>query len=674
MAVEKIRTACPLDCWDCCSMIAHVEDGKLIKVEGDPDHPFTQGKLCIKGHKLVDRVNHPERVLEPMKKVDGHWQTISWEQAFREIADKMRVARAQHGPKSIMYHYDYGSSALLKGLSLRFFNLLGGFTETIGSICWEAGLQAHKYDFGHGKAHRPEDLAAHTETWVVWGRNVSVTNMHMMPFLKQARKRGAQLVIIDPLQTDLTPQAALHLQPRPGTDGALAIGLACHLREKGLVDETFVREHAVGYDEFSKYLDDWSVERAAEICEVSADDIRWLAERFAQTPTTTLLGLGMQRYANGGQTIRLINALVAMSGNIGRSGGGVHYSNQVHRFDWDALQMPHARQEEHYRAFTKVTQADEILAAQETNEPIQVLFVSSANPVGQVPDTNKILRAYDSVDCVVVIDMFLHDTGVVGDYFLPCTTVFEEEDVMYSSLWNPYLSYVNRAIEPMGQAKADWEIFHGLAQELGFAETFGHDVHRWLDEALHRYEESGITRERLQKESFLTHHQEPVAWADFKFATPSGKYEFVSSVALADGKPPMATYEEPVESPRRNRELAEKYPYHLLTIHPRRSLNSQHYNIVSMPERPIVEISEQIAARAGLADGDLVRVYNDRGDVQGNIKITAGQHRRTVKIEQGWWGSKGHALNTLTSNRLTDIGISSTQYDCLVNLEKVSSS
>jgi anaerobic selenocysteine-containing dehydrogenase len=672
MATELIRTACPLDCWDCCSMIAHVEDGKLIKVEGNPDHPFTQGRLCIKGHKLVDRVYHPDRVLEPMKKVNGQWQTISWEQAFREIADKMRAAREQYGPTAVMHHYDYGSSGLLKALSHRFFNLFGGFTDTIGSLCWGAGLDAHRYDFGYGKAHHPEDLAAHTELWVIWGRNVSVTNMHMMPFIKKARKRGAELVVIDPLQTDLTPQATRHLQPRPGTDGALAIGLMCHLRDHGLVDETFVREHAVGYEEFAAYLANWTVERAAEVCEVDADDIRWLAERYADGPATTLLGLGMQRYANGGNTIRLINAVVAMSGNIGRPGGGVHYANQVHRFDFDALTRPDARIA--YRAFTKVGQADEILAAQDTEEPIKVLFITCANPVGQVPDTNKLRKAYDSIDCIVVLDMFLHDSGVQADYFLPCTSVFEEEDLIYSSQWNPYLHYVNRAIQPRGNAKPDWQIFHGLAQELGFADEFGDDVHAWLDIALRPYAEFGIDRVKLQKAGFLTHHDEPVAWADFKFGTPSGKYEFVSSLAASEGKPAMPTYEEPEESPRRNRELADKYPYHLLTIHPRRSLNSQHFIVMQMPERPVVEISEHIAEKTGLKDGDLVRVYNDRGEVFGNIKVTYGQHRRTIKIEQGWWGSKGHAINSLTSNRFSDIGTGSAQYDCLVNLEKVSSS
>ncbi|MGZ4107016.1 MAG: molybdopterin-dependent oxidoreductase, partial [Tumebacillaceae bacterium] len=197
MAVEQIRTACPLDCWDCCGMIAHVEDGRLLKVEGDPDHPITQGTLCGKGRKLVDRMYHEERVLEPLKKVDGQWQPISWEQAFKEIADKMRESREQYGQTAVLHHFDYGSSGLLKVLEQRFFNLYGGFTDTIGSICWGAGLEAMKYDFGFGKSHLPSDLAEHTDTFVIWGRNVSVTNMHMMPFIKAAMKRGAEIVLID---------------------------------------------------------------------------------------------------------------------------------------------------------------------------------------------------------------------------------------------------------------------------------------------------------------------------------------------------------------------------------------------------------------------------------------------------------------------------------------------
>ncbi|MGB8956437.1 MAG: molybdopterin-dependent oxidoreductase [Tumebacillaceae bacterium] len=669
MTVETIRTACPLDCWDCCGMVAYVEDGKVLKVEGDPDHPITQGTLCGKGRKLVDRLYHEERVLHPLKKVDGAWQEISWEQAFREIAEKMRAVKEQYGPTAVLHHYDYGSSGLLKSLDHRFFNLFGGYTDTIGSICWGAGLEAQKYDFGFAKSHHPDDLAANTDLFVIWGRNVSVTNMHMMPYLKTAMKRGAQVVVIDPLVTDMSAKAVKQLQPRPGTDGALALGVARHLIDSGQVDEAFVTERAVGYEKFAEYLEQWTVERASDVTGVEADDIRWLAEQYGSgQAVATLLGLGMQRYANGGNLIRLIDALVAMSGNVGRAGGGVHYGNQIHRFDQYRLMKPERRHA--YRAFTKVTQADEILQVQDSEEPVKMLFVTRANPIGQLPETGKTLQAYGTIDTVVVMDMFLHDTGEIADYFLPCTTVFEEEDIMYTSMWHPYLTYVNRVVEPQGDARADWMIMHGLAQELGFAEEFGDDVHAWLEEAMAPLAEQGLTRERLQKEGVLMAHDEPVAWAETPFATPSGKYEFYSSAAEADGASPIPVYEEPVESPLRDRELAAKYPYHLLTIHPRRSLNSQYYHVVPMPERPVVEIPPVIAREVGVETGDLVRVFNDRGDVLGNVKIVDGQQKRTVKIEEGWWGNRGTALNTLTSNRRTDLGIGSTQYDCLVNLVK----
>jgi len=670
MTVETIRTACPLDCWDCCGMIAHVEDGRLLKVEGDPDHPITQGTLCGKGRKLVDRLYHEERVLHPLKKVDGEWQAISWEQAFSEIAAKMRAALERYGPTAVMHHYDFGSSGLLKVMEHRFFNLFGGFTDTSGSICWGAGLEAHRYDFGFAKSHLPDDLAEHADVVVVWGRNVSVTNMHMMPYIKAAMKRGARLVVIDPLITDLTKNAVKQLQPRPGTDGALALGMAAHLLEAGLVDETFVRERTHGFEQFAAYVGEWSVEQASEITGVAADDIRWLAEVYGSgQAVATLQGLGMQRYANGGNMIRLINALCAMSGQVGRPGGGVHYGNQVHRFDYDKLMMPERRRA--YRDFTKVSQADEILAAKDSEQPVRVLFATRSNPVGQLPDTNKTLEAYGTIDCVVVIDMFLHDTGVIADYFLPCTTVFEEEDIMSTSMWHPYMTYVNRVVEPQGETKPDWQIFYGLAQELGFGEEFGNDVHRWMEEALAPYAEQDITRERLQAEGVLTAHVEPVAWRETAFATPSGKYEFASSVAEADGASAIPVYEEAVESPRRDPKRAKEYPYHLLTIHPRRSLNSQYFHVVKMPERPVVEIPPAISEETGLVEGDLVRVFNDRGEILGNVKIAQGQQSRTVKIEEGWWGSKGNPLNSLTSNGRTDLGIGSVQYDCLVNLQKV---
>jgi anaerobic selenocysteine-containing dehydrogenase len=647
-------------------MIAHVEDGKVLKVEGDPDHPITRGSLCVKGKQLVDRMYHPERILHPKKKVDGQWVDITWDQAFREIAEKMRLAKERFGPTSVMHTFDSGSGGMLKELEGRFFNLFGGYTMASGSLCWEAGLEAGRYDMGVCLSHDPNDHI-NSNVIVVWGRNVTVTNMHMTPFLKAARKKGAKLVLVNPLPTDLSEGADFQVFPRPGTDGALALAVSKFLLQSGNYDQEFAENHSVGFSEFAAYLEGLSLEELCEAAEVTPEEVRKLAGYYRSGPTATLLGLGLQRYANGGNTIRAIHALAALSGNIGIPGGGVNYANRIWSkwLDWKALTLEDQRTE--YREISKVEQAEGILAA---DPPIEVLFVTRSNPVAQVGNRKRTLEAYKSIDCVIVFDMFMHDTAEVADYFLPCTSVFEEEDILFSSMWHPYLIYVNQCVEPLGEAKRDWEIFAGIADYLGFGEQFRRPVEQWLQTVIAPLAEAGVTLELLQKDHFAAAPGAAVPWADRQFATPSGKFEFYSKTAEQEGRTGLPIYQPPRENPRRDPELARKYPYQLLTIHPRHSLNAQHY-ILKRPERPIVEVSESIAGEKKLQDGDIVKVYNGRGELTGKVQIRKGMHAQTIVVEQGWWNRMGASVNDLTSNEPADLGISIAVYDCLCNLEKV---
>ncbi|GIM45875.1 putative oxidoreductase YyaE [Collibacillus ludicampi] len=668
MAEHRVLTACPLDCWDACSMVAYVHDGRLIKVEGNPDHPITQGSLCVKGKRLVDRLYHPKRILSPLKKVNGEWIEIEWEQAFREIAAKMREASLRYGPTAVMHMYDYGSGGMLKALEERFFNLFGGYTEIVGSLCWEAGLQAQTYDFGIPLSHHPNDLV-NARAIVVWGRNVSVTNMHMMPFIKKALKRGTKLVLVNPLATDLSSRCDLQIRPRPGTDGALALGVARIIYERGTYDHEFVEKHAVGFSEFASYLQQFSPERVSEITGVPVSEIEQLAELYENGPVSTLLGIGLQRYGNGGNTIRAIDALCAMSGQVGKPGGGVQYANRIWGplLDMNALTMPERRTA--HRVFSVVRQAEEILQA---DPPVEILFVTRSNPISQIPNSKRTQEAYQKIGTVVVIDMFLNDTAEYADYFLPCTTVFEEEDILYSSMWHSTISYIHPVVPPQGKAKPDWQIFAGLAEHLGFADEFMRPIHEWMEMVIAPLKELGVTLERLQEEGFATVPSEEIPFSDHQFPTPSGKYEFYSRRALEDGASALPEYKEPLESPVRQPDLAVKYPYHLLSVHPRRSLNTQHYLVSS--EQPWVEVSPDLARKKRLSEGDRVRVFNERGAITGILKITPLMHPHVIKIEQGRPRSMGGGINDLTSNHHADLGkAASAQYDCLVNIEKIDS-
>jgi anaerobic selenocysteine-containing dehydrogenase len=666
----NIKTACPLDCWDTCSIIAHVEGGVVKDLVGDPDHPVTRGFLCNKGRRLKDRMYHPDRVLHPLKKVAGSWTRISWEQALREIADKIQHVLATHGHHAILHAYDWGSGTVLKNLNQRFFYLLGGCTETVGSLCWEAGLEAQRYDFGQARSHAPNDLT-NASGIVVWGRNVSVTNIHMTPFLKKAISNGAKLCIVNPLPTDLHPRADLVIAPRPGTDGALALGVLKHCKDCGWLDETFLRQHAVGWAEFSAYLDQFTLDVVEQETDVPIEHIVRLAEFYGTTrPVATLLGLGMQRYPGGGNAIRAIDALVAATGHVGIPGGGVNYANRMmSEFLNDSALT--ARDGADVREFSRGQQADEILSA---NPPIELMFVTRTNPVTQVPDTARLLEAYKRIPCIVVVDMFMTKTAELADYFLPCTSVLEEEDFVYSTMWHNYVTYIHRVCEPRGEARPDWEIFAALADELGFGDKMRRPVEEWMSLALHPLREHGITLQELKQQGTIRVPTPDVPWSDYQFRTPSGKYEFVSETARAEGHSGHATYVKPREIGSHGARCEEsgsgraRFPYPMLTIHPRVSENSQHRDAPNVPPIPTLEVSSAIAAERGLKQDALARVWNDQAELTVRVKIKAGGHPYTVKLESGWWG-QGITVNHFTKRHKADFGDQTAQYDCTVNVE-----
>lgn len=668
---QKHKSACPLNCWDVCGFEVTTVEGRVHKVEGDIEHPITQGKICGKGKMLADRANHSERVLYPLKKVEGVFQRISWEQALDEISTAMLEVKEQYGSTAILHSHDYSNGGLLKNLDQRFFNCFGGITELVGSLCWGAGIEAQLVDFGNAYSHDPEDLV-NSKTIVVWGRNVTATNMHLYPYIQQAKQRGASLIVIDPLATGITKLADRHIKVRPGMDGVLALAVIKKLIEWKVHDQAFLQECTHGFEEFfNRVIKPLDMEQVVAWTDITEADIEYLARAYsAGKPTCTFLGLGLQRYSNGGNTIRAIDALAAVSGNIGLPGGGANYAHLgVGRsFNTAALALPEKR--EQWRTFTRMTQADEVLQAQ--NPPIKMLFVTRGNPLVQVPDAAKTLKAFSQIETKVVIDQFLTDTAQLADYVLPCTTVFEEEDIYYASMFHSYVTYGKQLVQPYGEARSDKDIWTALAQRLGFGEAFAYSTEEFLEMGLSSLKEKGITLERLKQETTVKLSLDPVPWKDFRFETPSGKFEFYSLKLEREGKEPLIQLKLPEESSWKRPELAERYPYSLLTIHPQRSLHSQHFHLVEALQTPKVEISEWIAQKERINDGDLVEIYNDRGVFRGRAKIMTQTHAMTINVDEGRWQEFGGTINQLTPNTISDVGLGSTLYDCLVGIRKIS--
>jgi anaerobic selenocysteine-containing dehydrogenase len=665
----QVKTACPLDCWDTCSILATVENGRVTELAGDPNHPVTQGFLCSKGRRLKDRLYSASRILHPLKKVSGQWQRISWEQALDEIAEEIRKVLAKSGHHAILHVYDWGSGTVLKNLNQRFFYLLGGCTETVGSLCWEAGLEAQRYDFGQARSHAPDDLE-NAKGIVVWGRNVSVTNIHMMPFIKRAQSKGAKLCVVNPLPTDIDHRADLVICPRPGSDGALALGVLKYCKDQGWLDTEFLQRHSVGWNEFSEYVDRFTLSVVERETDVPSDQIVALARFYGTTrPVATLLGLGMQRYPGGGNAIRAIDALAAATGHVGVPGGGVNYANRMMAdfLDQDALT---ARDQADVREFSRGRQAEEILSA---NPPIELMFVTRTNPLTQVPDTGSLLKAYETIPCKVVVDMFMTKTAELADYFLPCTNVLEEEDFVFSTMWHRHVTYIHPAVPPAGESKPDWAIFAGLAERLGFGEQMQKPLDEWFRMVLTPLQDYGITLEQLKHQGTVSLPTPDVPWSDRQFRTPSGKFEFVSETATQEGKNGYAVYIPAHEVSQVKGIYAgsrdnTRHPYALLTVHPRLSENSQHRDAPNLPEFPVLEISTEVAQEKGLRDGQKARVWNDQAELTAVVKVKSGGHPYTVKLEQGWWG-QGITINHFTKRYQADLGDQTAQYDCAVNIE-----
>ncbi|MCY8932197.1 molybdopterin-dependent oxidoreductase [Bacillus atrophaeus] len=661
------QSACPLNCWDSCGFLVTVENEKVKKVDGDPHHPITEGKICGRGRMLETKTNAPERLRYPMKKQNGEFVRISWYQALDEIADRMQKIKETAGTTAVLHSHDYANNGLLKALDQRFFNGYGGVTEIVGSICWGSGIEAQSWDFGRSYGHGPLDIY-NSKHVIVWGRNVSRTNMHLYHHLQQVKKQGATLTVIDPIFNPTAKLADRYISVKPGMDGWLAAGVLKILIQSGKTNEDFIRNHSFGFDEVASLLASVSLEEIIVKTETSMEELQYLADLYADGPTGTFMGLGMQRYKNGGGTIRWIDALVAASGNVGIKGGGANFGNvQIgESFAKPKLTLPELKTQS--RTFSMMTQAEEILTA--ADPAIEMIIVTCGNPLTQVPNTNKVKEAFEKVAMTVAIDSILTDTAKLCDYVLPTATVFEEEDIYYSSMYHHFVQYGKKLVEPQGEAKSDSWIWAELAKRLGFGELFEYSTEEFLQMGLSSLEKEGVTLERLKEKGHLPLPVKEVPWDDYKFLTPSGKFEFVSSAAEKKGYSGLPQLDVPEESAFYDSRLAEKYPYTLLSIHPQRSNHSQHVPFIEKMQHIQVDISPDIADEQAVQDGDVVVVFNERGRLEGKAKIMKQAHPKTINIDEGMWSAFGGSVNTLTKDTNSDNGMGSTLFDCLVGMKK----
>jgi len=664
--IREWKSACPLNCYDVCGFIVSTDGQKIIKIKGDPDHPITKGKICGKGKLIKNRIYDKTRLVYPYKKVGGRFVKINWGQAIREISQKMLMAKEEFGPTAILHSYDYSSGGLLKGLDRRFFNFFGGMTEVDGSLCWGAGIQAQTYDFGDSLSHDVKDIV-NAKTIIIWGRNITTTNSHLYSYILRAKENGSRLIVIDPIKTNISKKADMYININPGMDGVLALAISKIIIDKNLHDKDFIDKYTLGFEEFNHQIREMDINKVAKEIGISISVLNKLVDILVERkPVMSFLGLGMQRYSNGGSTVRAIDALIALTGNVGIKGGGVQYANLSvgNSFNWGELIREDLCLDR--RTFARASQAEQILTADEP--PIKVMFISRSNPVVQLPNINQTIKALNKVETKVVIDFFMTDTAKLADYILPATSVFEEEDIYYGSMFHNVIRYGPKIIEPQGEAWTDLQIWSALAKELNLI-GFDKTIEEYLEIALKPLNNIGINYTSLKEEGQYHLPTNPVPWEDKVFTTPSGKYEFYSVLAKKNGLNPTATVLYPMESVQNNEKLKKEFPYNLLTIHPQKSLHSQHHFLIK--EIPWIIISNEIAIENNIGNGEKIRVYNNRGEIQGYAKVSQDINNKTIAIEEGWWLDTGFSANYLTSNELSDLGKGSIFYDCAVMLSKI---
>lgn len=695
--------ACPHDCPDTCSMVFEVENGKLKGVKGNADHPLTRGGLCVKLKDYEKRHYHPDRVLYPLRrngpKGSGEFERIGWDQALDEISDKWKSMISQYGPEAIIPYSYLGHQGLVHGLNGgdAFFNRMGA-TVCERTFCGEGSCTAWLMTVGPTSGVDPESFI-HSKYIVLWACNSVSTNLHHWHIVKDAQKRGAKVVVIDAFASKTAKEADWHLAPRPGTDGALAMAMIHTIIEEGLADQDYVQNYTVGFDELAARARDRTPEWAAQETGIAADDIRRLAREFATTqPAAIRLGVALERHYGGGQTIRAVTCLPALTGAWRHVGGGAQqFSVWEHPYKFDVICRPDL-----IPPGTRVVNALQIGRALtgelELDTPIRSMMCWNANPVTQAPETDKIVAGLSNEDLFLVsAEHFISDTAMYADIVLPASMGAEMEDIILS--WGHlYLTYNEKCVESPGEAIPNNEIFRRLAARMGYQE----ENFKWSDsQCLRNYVDwdapacDGIDLEYLREHGFarlkVGSKDDRAPHQAGNFPTPSGKCEFkVDGATNFVAGPFRQMYEEyqpgePLDSlpdyvPSRetaasNPELSAKYPLNIVTPKSHGFLNSCYANMDQKIRRQgeqYVLISNADAMARSIRDGNKVRVFNDRGSFVGDAKISEDVRPGIVVATLGYWRQLNTGtVNCISSAEFVNMGHAPTFSDNLVQIEAV---
>src|SRR6201996_5420707 len=700
ISTTTVRAACAHDCPDTCAMLVTVQDGRATEVRGDPEHPFTRGGLCVKVNNYQEKVYSPDRVLYPLRrsgpKGSGEFERISWDEALDEIAARFTATMADHGPESIMPVSYLGTQGILNGLNVGdpFFNALGA-TITERTYCDSGACTAYTMTIGATAGVDPESLV-HSRYIIIWACNMISTNLHLWPFVAEAQRRGAKVVVIDPMRHRTAARADWYIPIKPGTDGALALAMMNVIIGEGLTDDDYVQNYTVGYEELADRAKRSPPEWAAEQPGIPAGDIRPLAREYAASqPSMIRIGVAIERQAGGGQTVRSIACLPALTGAWRKVGGGLlQLPLWAFPVNWPAFIHPELATPG-TRVVNQYLLGQALTGELDLDPPITALMVYNSNPVVVCPDQDKLIAGLSREDLFTVVsDHFLTDTARYADLVLPATTQLEQHDLMFS--WGHlYVTLNTPAVEPVGEAISNTELFRRLAARTGVTEDcFTRTDEQMMAEAFDWSAPAmaGITLDSLRQTGWarlnLPSPDEYAPHAEGNFPTPSGKVEFRSSLAEQAGNFVVPLFRQLCEEyqpggtvdplphyvpPRETGETG----YRLSLISPKSHayLNS---SAADQPSQRRVQGEQSVfvhprdAAERGITDGAYVRVFNDRGQFIAQARVTDEIARGVVMAPMGAWrkNAKGHStVNAVNPFAFADLGNAPTFSDTRVEIE-----
>jgi anaerobic selenocysteine-containing dehydrogenase len=674
-------SVCALDCPDACSLLVNFDEGRASRLRGNPDHPVTRGFLCGKVAQYLEREYSPDRLLYPQKRIgnkgEGRFERISWDEALSTIAEKLQAVSDEFGPESILPYSYAGTMGMLNGSGMdrRFFHRLGA-SRLDRTICSAAGSAALTATLGFRMGTEPEQFR-HSKLIIAWAANIHGTNVHLWPFIVEARRQGAKLWVIDPIRTRTAALADRHLRIHPGTDLALALGLAHIIIGEKLYDADYVERYTNGFDALRDLARAYDPERVASLTGIAKEDIVQLAHEYATTrPAAIRLNYGVQRSEHGGAAARAIAALPALTGSWRDVGGGLQLStSQAFQFDRPALEMPELQKRSPLGREARIVNMTELGAALTSldSPKVKATVVYNSNPAAIAPNQNLVLRGFRREDLfTVVLEQFQTDTADHADILLPATTFLEHTD-LYFAYGHYHVQLARAAVDPPGEARSNVEVFRALAQRMGFDDACFRDSEDDMIRALlgsgHPFLD-GITLDRLEREHSVRLNVSEsgtpfLPFAEGRFGTPSGKCEFGAE---------SLEYRPPLASRQGDKDLRKRYPLEMISSKNDDSMNST-FGVRPSVDRQtaVLQMHPADADARGIRDGDRVRAFNDRGSLVLTAEVDGVVSPGVVRVPAVRWNKLApdrRSVNVLTSDRLTDIGGGPTFYSCLIEVQR----